>query len=250
MELRSYWAILRRRFWIIALVVGVIALYAGYQYYQLYKTPGALKAYQSAVTIRVDLTSSAATSKGTASDSLAASEALADTFTNGSILTSPEFSTQVVEQIQADTEMIKQKFGSDVDLSSMQNPGAVSSSITAQRIRSLITFTVNWPTQAGSWAIANAVGEVSHEHIGSYLNLASATVVNVPTNPVPAPGQSSNKPALLLVLLLVGFIIAISLAFLMEYLDDRIRTPDEVVQVLQIPVFGEVPRAPSLGKRS
>jgi len=69
---------------------------------------------------------------------------------------------------------------------------------------------------------------VSHERIGSYLNLASATVVNAPTNPVLVAGSSSNKPALLLVLVLVGFIIAISLAFLMEYLDDRIAPPTKL----------------------
>src|SRR6266536_1702521 len=53
MELRAYWTIIWRRIWIVALIVGVVALYVGYQYYHLRKTPGALTAYKSDVTNQI-----------------------------------------------------------------------------------------------------------------------------------------------------------------------------------------------------
>jgi capsular polysaccharide biosynthesis protein len=48
------------------------------------------------------------------------------------------------------------------------------------------------------------------------------------------------------VLVLVAFIIGIALAFLIDYLDDRIRSTEDVEQLLQLPVYGQVPRVPSL----
>src|SRR5438067_6692840 len=101
MELRAYWTIIWRRIWIVALIVGVVALYVGYQYYHLRKTPGALKAYSSAITIQVGLQS---TTKGDPNNAnyVTVSEALADTLTTGPILASREFDQEVSAQIGQD----------------------------------------------------------------------------------------------------------------------------------------------------
>ena len=84
MELRAYWKIIWRRIWLVALVVGVMALYVGYQYYHLRKTPGALTAYRSDVTIQIGLQSS----PNGVSDNIGASESLADALVTGPILSS------------------------------------------------------------------------------------------------------------------------------------------------------------------
>jgi capsular polysaccharide biosynthesis protein len=52
---------------------------------------------------------------------------------------------------------------------------------------------------------------------------------------------------LLLVLVLVALVIGIALAFLIDYLDDRVRSKEDVEQLLQLPVYGQVPRVPSIG---
>src|SRR3984893_15284901 len=100
-ELRTYWAIIWRRIWVIALVVGVVGLYVGYQYYHLSKTPGALKAYSSAVTIQVGLQ---ATTKGDTNNAnyVMVSEALADALVTGPILNTREFDTAISKQIGRD----------------------------------------------------------------------------------------------------------------------------------------------------
>ena len=82
MELRAYWNIIWRRAWLVILVVGVMALYVGYQYYHLLKTPGALTAYRSDVTIQIGL----ATSPNGAADNVIVSEALADAMVTSPIL--------------------------------------------------------------------------------------------------------------------------------------------------------------------
>jgi capsular polysaccharide biosynthesis protein len=78
--------------------------------------------------------------------------------------------------------------------------------------------------------------------------MASAEVVNAATDPVSIPGPSASKPTMLLALIVVALIIGLALAFLVEYLDDRIRSAHEVENLLQLPVYGEIPPAPAPGK--
>lgn len=249
--------------WVILLVLGIIALYVGYQYYTLLKTPGALKAYQSTVTMQIGLQANANSSDQYYSDYVTTSEALADELVTGPILSSPEFATQVSHQIQADTDQITQHYGAGANLGDWQNPAAIGSAISATRTHSLVMVNVVWSTPAGAWAIANAVGEVSATQMNSYLDyevrngssgsqsahpLASAKVISAASTAALVPGPSANRPTLLLTLLIVALVLGIALAMLMEYLDDRIWSKEAVVQVLQVPVFGEVPRAPSIGK--
>ena len=266
MELRAYWSIILRRIWVIALVVVIVSLYSGYQYYKIRKTPGALHAYQSNVTLLIGLqASSKFTDYSNYSNYVSVSESIADGFDNGPTLTSPQFDRQVYNQVNADMAQIHHKFGANPDLGDLTNPevaiGAIGSSVTASRSHSLVTVSVSWNTPAGAWAIANAIGEVTATHINDYNsdvitgNLTRSTdkptiaanVVIAATDASTIPGSQANKPTLLLVLVLVALIIGIALAFLIEYLDDRIRKSDDVVQLLQLPIYGEVPRTPAAG---
>ena len=169
MELRAYWAIFVRRFWIIALIVGVVALYAAYQYYHLHKTPGALTTYQSNVTIRIGLVGSTHPADHNYADYVSASKSLADEFTTGPLFTTPEFTQQIIQQIQSERPLISQHFPGQ-DLGDINNAGAIGSSISATRAHSLVTMSVNWNTPAGAWAIADATSKVSIANMGSYID--------------------------------------------------------------------------------
>ena len=267
MELRAYGAIIWRRVWVVALVVGIVALYAAYQYYHLYKTPDALKTYHSEVTLAIGIQNFGSQDNHSFNDYVSASETLADALTTDPILTSNRFDTAVAQQISADMDAIVQRYGPNPDLGNVQDLSALSVAITSTRIHNQVTVNVTWTTPAGAWAIAKAIGEVTTAHISSYLNyglmntsayvsgpssksvlqpVVSASVVSDALPSIVIPGASASRPALLLVLVLVAFIIGIALAFLIDYLDDRIRSPEDVEQLLQLPVYGQVPRVPSL----
>lgn len=269
MELRAYWSIIWRRIWVIALVVGIVALYVGYQYYHLRKIPGALKTYQSVVEFQVGLESSTKATDQNYGDYTATAETLADTLiaSPSPILSSKEFDMQVIQQISTDMSVIKQRYGANADLGPWNDAGSIGQSLAGSRTHSIVTISVTWPTAAGAWAIAHAVGEVSIAHIGSYLDYVvtddpahnstnsnlmqpavTARLISEATEPGLTNGPDANKLTLLLVLLFVALIIGIALAFLIEYLDDRIRRKEDVVQLLQLPLYGEVPRAPALGQ--
>lgn len=265
MELRAYWVIIKRRFCIIIPIILIIALYAAYQYYHLYKTPGMLKEYQSATTIRIGLQADPHNSDKNYADYLSVSETLADTIVSAPVLNSQAFATEVSQQVQADMNQITRRYRSQPDLGNWQNPAAIRAAISTSRVHNLVTVTVNWSTPAGAWAIAQAVGEVSAAHLDTYIDYGtrtaptsvstssalptiSAQVIGTPSDPALVAGPAANKPGLLLALLLVACIIAIALAFFVEYLDDRIRSKEEVEQLLQLPCLGEIPPAPAPGK--
>jgi capsular polysaccharide biosynthesis protein len=254
--------------WIILLVFGVIALYAGYQYYTLLKTPGALKAYQSNITMQIGVQASTNSSDQYYSDYVTASEAMADELVTSSLLSSPEFTGQVCLQMQSDMDQIGQRYSSGAaaqlasQLDGCKNAAVLGNALSATRTHSLVTMSAIWSTPAGAWAIANAAGEVSAQQINKYLDyvvrtntaaqnsqpLASARVITAASDATLVPGPQANRPALLLVLLVVALVIGIALALLIEYLDDRIWSRETAIQVLQLPVYGEVPHAPAIGK--
>ena len=260
MELRDYASIIRRRLWIIVLVVIIVGLYSGYQYYKLHKTPGALKTSQSQVIMLIGLqAASGVTIHSNYSDYVSVSESIADEYINGPTLTSPSFDHLVYQQLLADEN------GSLANLGGLQE-GNIAGALSAGRAHSLVTVTATWPNGAGAQALAKAVGEVTTAHIDEYMdyvvssNASSSTgssrpviaarIVNSATAPVTVAGSSASKTTLLAALVIVGLIIGLALAFLIEYLDDRIRRANDVVQLLQLPVYGEIPHAPAPGQAS
>ena len=254
MELKTYWMIIWRRIWLVAAVVIVVGLYASYQYYHLRKTPGALKVYSSSITLSIGLAKTTNSNTNNLNDSITVSETLADSLANGPILGSHEFDTDVSNQIGKDMSAIQQRFGNNPDLGGWQNADAIGGALGAARTDTLVTITATWPTAPGAWAIANAVGEVSTAKLGTYLagdsvqSLAAARLVSSATDPATVPGPAANKVTQLVLLVLVALIIGIALAFLLDYLDDRIRTKDEVAHLLELPIYAEVPRAPTPGR--
>jgi capsular polysaccharide biosynthesis protein len=240
-ELRAYWTIIWRRIWLIALVVVVVALFAGYKYYQLRKTPGALTVYSSSITIQIGLQAQGGT---TNAGYVTATEALAAEFATGPTLTSHEFDQDVLNQIDQD--------GVGADFRNV-NPAAIGQALSASATYSLVSINATWITSAGATAIANAVGEVSEAKIGSYLGslvqpAVAARVIGSATTAGAVPGPSSSRGTLYILLVLLALVIGIALAFLLDYLDDRIRDKDEVTHLLGVPIYAEVPSAPVPGR--
>jgi capsular polysaccharide biosynthesis protein len=259
-ELRTYGQILWRRIWIVVLVVAIVGIYVTYQYYQSHKTEVATKTYATTVNMHIGLQS--VIHAQSYSDYVNTSSTLADEFATGSILTSDTFATQVIQQIRNDMHTIKQRYGRNPSLGAWQDTSTIIKALSATHSHSMVAISVNWNTEAGAWAIAHAVGEVCENNMPTYLNyqvvapttqestspeylMAGANVINQPTKPAEVDsGSLVLRKTQLLAILLVGLIVGLALAFLIEYLDDRIHNSEEVVQLLQLPMYGEIPQAP------
>ena len=249
----------------VIVVVGIVALYSGYSYYKLRKTPGALKSSSSAITLQIGVTASSSKTYSNADDE-SVSESMADALTNGPILTSHEFDAAVAKQISLDAAVIAQKYGPNPDLGNCNNAGAIGGVLSASRVHSLVTITATCATAQGAWAVANAVGEVITTQLGNYVdyvipgsatpstsNVApadvSARIISGVSEPVVVAGPGSSKVTLYIALVLVSLVLGLALAFLVEYLDDRIRGKEQAASLLGLPSLGTVPRAPAPGRK-
>lgn len=87
--------------------------------------------------------------------------------------------------------------------------------------------------------IANSVANVFSEDIPKLMNVDNVKVLSVsgiPTSPV-SPNIILNTA----IAAVVGFLLGVGLAFLREVLDRRIRTEEQVQQILDLPVLGSIP---------
>jgi capsular exopolysaccharide synthesis family protein len=98
------------------------------------------------------------------------------------------------------------------------------------------------PSPERARRVANAVGDVFSKHIREVspsANAITATVWEravVPDEPItPNPVRNS------LLALGLGLLLGVGLAFLLEYLDDSWRSPEEMEQVSGAPTFGIIP---------
>src|SRR3712207_1511372 len=99
--------------------------------------------------------------------------------------------------------------------------------------------------------IANAIGEVSTKEIKDAMVGANPIVFRVwdeatlPENPV-SPNPVRNS----IIALLLGGLLGVGVAFLLEYVDDSWNSPEEVEEFSGVPTFGVIPAFEvSAGKR-
>ncbi len=90
-----------------------------------------------------------------------------------------------------------------------------------------------------AYNVALSVAEKAPEQVDSFADVGVLEVIENPTLPTFPTGSSSLKVAI--VGLILGFIVGCFLVLLKEFLDSSIKSPDEITQLFDIPVFGTVP---------
>ena len=84
---------------------------------------------------------------------------------------------------------------------------------------------------------ANYASLLANTNQGAINTLTIIEPAALPEKPV-----GPNKPITVLLASVIGFILAAMAAYLLDYLDDTIKTPDEVKKLLNLTTLGAVPR--------
>lgn len=226
MELRALWKVLLRRWpWIAAPGLAALAVAA----YSFFSSPAAT-AY--AVTVRY----TAATPPG--QDGISYEDEsyfpwVASEYLVGALkdwVRTSSFATEVSAMLAAE--------GITLDR------GAIQGSISAEHVRSVMTITVTRPDAAEAVALAEAVGRVLRERTSEYFpqvgaEAASVIALDLPSAGAVPPSISSRLDPLLR--FAIGLAAGVGLAFLIEYLDPRLRERQELER-MGFTVLAEIPR--------
>lgn len=87
--------------------------------------------------------------------------------------------------------------------------------------------------------LANSIAEIFSADVQELMSVDNVKVLStssIPTSPI-SPNILLNTA----IAAVVGFLLGVGLAFLREVLDRRIRTEDQVQQILDLPVLGSIP---------
>lgn len=112
-------------------------------------------------------------------------------------------------------------------------------SVTPVRDTEILSFTIQDenPAMAAKWA--DAVAEAFKDQIKTYMNVENVVVVDTATVP-----SSPIRPRPLMnvaIAVVLGAMVAVGLAFLLEYLDTSIKSPEDITRHIGIPVLGIIP---------
>jgi len=224
MELRQYWHIIWRRWWLIAVLLAVVLIAS----LATYRSPA--PSYQAtmrfAIGIEGDEPVNALSGEGR-SDAWLASEYLADDL----------------------SEVLK---GGDMAarVSDLVGFAVPAGTIWAGREHRIMTVTITWADPDQVQKIAEAVGAIVQDAGAGYfpqLDGVQAKAVLVDGPGISQVGRSLKEKLDLPIRLFVALVAGVALAFLWEYLDATVRDRAEL-ESLNIRVLGEIPR-PALLRR-
>jgi capsular polysaccharide biosynthesis protein len=233
MELREYWTILMRRWWIPALLVLAVGLLSLLQLRPWQPAPPTYTASLRMLVGVMPLEDADTTAYDPRYYGWLTSEYLVDDFTE--VVRSGLFAGEVSARL-----------AEGVDSAPIEvPPGAIQGSAATGKLHRIITLSFAWPDAAELETIANAAAvELSEDAADYFLQLgtegAGVTLIDGPS--VGAVGPSLRSRLELPLRLLLALVVGIGLAFLLEYLDTRLRSADEV-EALGLPVIGRIPRA-------
>jgi capsular polysaccharide biosynthesis protein len=218
MELRKYWQIVWRRWWLIAALVGIVLIVSLLTYRR--PEPVYVASMRFAIGIEGSERVSAISGEGR-SDAWLASEYLADDLSE--VLKGGDFAGEIGKQV------------------GFQVPAGA---IFASREHRIMTVTVTWHNQEQAQAIAEAVAAAVEDGGARYFPQligveAKAVLIDGPG--IGQAGRSLRDKLDLPIRLFVAFVTGVALAFLWDYLDDTVRDRDEV-EALGVPVLSEIPR--------
>ncbi|UFT98859.1 Wzz/FepE/Etk N-terminal domain-containing protein [Radiobacillus kanasensis] len=136
---------------------------------------------------------------------------------------------------------ILQDVADELNLSLTADQLAEMIQVSSEQNSQVVTVTATDESPKQAVDIANTTVSVFKEKIPTLMNVDNVNILSeafVPDDPSPV----NPKPLLnMAVAVVLGIVVGVGLAFLLEYLDNTIKTEIDVEQRLDIPVLGVIP---------
>ena len=214
-DLRELLATIKKRFWIVILTT-VIAV--GISVVVTNRTK--VQFYQAKTTMIVNVEKNENQAMLT-SDQISAGQKLAVLY--GEIIKSRSVLEPVIEKL-------------NLDMTPQQLAGMISVSQVNETHIMNLSVTDTDPDRAK--AIANTIPEVFTEEVKRTIKANGVEVLDPSLGGYPIVSNSSNKVAIAGV---IGVMIGLFIIFLIEFLDNKVKTPLDMEKYFNIPVLGVIP---------
>jgi len=219
MELKLYWAVIRRWIWMIVMVTVIATITSGVVSKYVIKPM-----YQATTTILVN-------QKYTAQDALSGmiyndvmtNEALVGTYSE--VMKSNAILSRVIHSL-------------NLPYTTAQLAAQVT--VTSNNQSEVISLSVNDRSIAKAVLIANLLARDFQHKVVQLMQVKNVQVLDpasVPAQVKPISPKTTTNVAIAFVL---GLMVSVGIAFLIEYLDDSVRTDEEVTQILGVPLLGTI----------
>jgi capsular polysaccharide biosynthesis protein len=231
-ELREYWSIIRRRWWLPAAIMAVALIAStvvGIRGATAYKTDMRL-----AVSTLPTLEPNGVPYFDPIYYSNLDSEYLADDMSE--FMTSRAFA----EEVHGELATASNPYDVDID--------TITNVTRAKKTHRFIDITITTSTFEEGAAIAGSISRILSDpnHVAQYLQALSAYNTRMTIVTPPVTHRANTVLGLISEIALrtlIGLLVGIGLAFLVDYLDPSVRTRQEAESLLQMPVLGEIPRS-------
>ncbi|MGE5674977.1 MAG: YveK family protein [Mycobacterium leprae] len=111
--------------------------------------------------------------------------------------------------------------------------------VTPVQDTQILSFAVQQQDPALAAKLADGLAESFMAQISSFVKIENVKIVD--RAQVPASPVSPRKTLNVAIAFVLGLMAAVGLAFLLEYLDTTIKTPEDVARYLNLPVLGSIP---------
>lgn len=142
----------------------------------------------------------------------------------------------VIIKSPAILDIVAAELESDMTASQLNGKIVVQSEKDSQ----VVNISVQDPNAATAAKIANKTAEVFKKEIVNIMNVDNVSILakaTVADHPVPIKPNPQLNIAIALV---VGLMLGVGFSFLLEYLDNTIKTEQDIEKILELPVLGVV----------
>jgi capsular polysaccharide biosynthesis protein len=226
MELREYWTILWRRWWIIAGLALLVL--AGSIVFRSHPAP----MYQATMRFTIGVTPDSDGERVTMDplySAYLASEYIADDFAE--ILRSESFAGDVSARLASQGITVP--------------AGAIQGFTVAEKQHRILTMQITWPDEGQLRAIAQAAMDTLEQDNAKYfkqLGAEGAAVFVIDSPHITSLGVSLKDRLDIPIRLALALLAGVGLVFLLHYVDDTIRDPQDVEEI-GLTVLGQIPTA-------
>ncbi|CAI6087099.1 YveK family protein [Cohnella sp. JJ-181] len=222
MEIQRYWSVVRKRLWLIALITIAMCTAVGY-----YTSQHMRPTYQAAAKLMV-YESEAPGNTTSAPDAGAINSNILLIKTFKQLILTPRILDKVAAAYP-DLHTTAGELSAKIGISS----------VSETQIMTVIATDGSYERAAD---MANAVTKVFQEEIRTLMNLNNVSVLNW-ADPEAPRGPSSPSPAKnVAIAFVLSILIGIALSFLLDHMDDSVKTEQEVRAKLGLPLLADVPR--------